>query len=244
MTTTPNEPLKIAAIVCAAGSGSRFGGGPGSKLDADVCGRPVLVRAVEALAHRPEVKAIIVAGPADVDALQRFRQRHGAALDELGAHVCAGGLNERFETVRAGLEALRAMDIGIDAVLVHDGARPCTPGAVVSAVIGAMGEHRAVVPAVPVADTIKRADTARSPHPVIQTEDRRGLFACQTPQGYDLGLLLRAYEQADLSSTDDAQLVERLGEPVVLVVGDARNVKVTRPEDLLLARAIWPTLGR
>lgn len=78
---------------------------------------------------------------------------------------------------------------------------------------------------------------------MLDTVDRSNLFACQTPQGFHLGLITRAYAQADLSSTDDAQLVERLGEAVVLVEGDPRNLKITRPQDLELARAVWPTLA-
>lgn len=237
------KPKRIAAIVCAAGVGTRFGGGPGSKLDADLCGKPVLVRAVEALAQRPEIALTIVAGPAHPDALGVFCDRYGRIFEALGAHIHPGGVHERSETVRAGLHALEGYGIDIDAVLVHDGARPCTPSQVISSVILALSEHRAVVPAVPVADTLKRAETSNQPGVVQETIDRRGLFACQTPQGFDLALLRRAHSQEDLSSTDDAQLVERLGETVVLVPGDARNVKITRPDDLLLARAIWPSLA-
>ncbi len=244
----PN-PLRIAAIICAAGSGTRFGTSIGGKLDANLRGKPVLIRSVVALASQPEVVATIVAGPADTDALAAFHARHGDALRALGATICPGGMTERFETVKAGLDHLIATTRDIDAVLVHDAARPCTPPAVVRRVIDALTRHAAVVPAVPVADTLKRAvptpnapDLGAATHHVQQTTDRCGLFACQTPQGFRLDLITRAYAQENLTSTDDAQLVERLREPVLLVAGDPRNLKITRPEDLELARAIWPTL--
>lgn len=258
------RPLRIAAIVCAAGSGTRFGTTKGGKLDADLHGKPVLIRSVEAIAGQPGVEQVIVAGPADPSALDGFRERHGRLLAGLGATICPGGVAERFETVKAALDHLlrtTPQDRLPDAVLVHDAARPCTPAHVLRAVIDALASHPAAIPAVPVADTIKRASPA-SPETkappvgprnvpasgagsigtVDHTVDRRGLFACQTPQGFHLSTLCEAYAQADLNSTDDAQLVERLGEPVALVPGDSRNIKITRPADLDLTRAIWPTL--
>jgi 2-C-methyl-D-erythritol 4-phosphate cytidylyltransferase len=242
MPPTPQSPLRIAAIVCAAGSGSRFGLNAGSKLDQDLHGKPVLVRAAEAIARQPEVVATIVAGPADPELMEAFRQRHGDAIARLGATILPGGVRERFETVKAGLDALTGLHPDVDAVLVHDAARPCVPAEVVRRVIAALRSHAAVAPAIAVADTLKRAEATQDPRRVLETVDRAGLFACQTPQGFHINLLARAYAQAHLASTDDAQLVERLGVEVVLVEGDPRNVKITRPGDLELARAIWPTL--
>ncbi|MFI4915182.1 MAG: 2-C-methyl-D-erythritol 4-phosphate cytidylyltransferase [Phycisphaerales bacterium JB060] len=239
------SPPRIAAIICAAGSGTRFGSTNGNKLEQDLRGKAVLARAAEAIACQPEVAATIVAGPADPDAFGRFCDRHGSDLEALGAIICPGGITERYETVKAGLDHIHKKLNGIDAVLVHDAARPCTPIVVVRRVIEALASHAAVVPAVPVADTLKRAThivDANHRH-VGQTIDRANLFACQTPQGYHLELISRAYDHTNLASTDDAQLVERLGEPVLLVAGDPRNLKITRPEDLDLARAIWPTIS-
>lgn len=236
----------VAVIICAAGSGTRFGGASGSKLDQHVHGKPVLHRAVEVFVDQPGVASIVVAGPADPGAHAAFRDRHERALASLGVMICPGGKSERYETVKAGLEHLAANGPSVDAVLVHDAARPCTSRALVRRVIDGLRSAKAVVPAIPVADTLKRASPVDAPGSaglVRQTVDRGGLFACQTPQGFSLELITRAYAQDDLRSTDDAQLVERLGEPVVLVDGDARNVKITRPEDLVIARAVWPTLG-
>lgn len=239
------SPPRIVAIVCAAGSGVRFGAAQGSKLDQDLHGKPVLIRAVEAIAAHPDVVSIVVAGPADPAALAQFRERHEADLSKLGATICPGGISQRYETVKAGLEHLSQNSDSIDAVLVHDAARPCVPSAVVRRVIDALADHAAVVPATPIADTLKRSAPAAGSGlaRVLDTVDRSNLFGCQTPQGFHLGLITRAYAQADLSSTDDAQLVERLGEAVVLVEGDPRNLKITRPQDLELARAVWPTLA-
>ena len=246
MPSTPKSPPRIAAIICAAGSGTRFGSSDGSKLDQDIRGEPVLIRAVEAIASQPEVIATIVAGPADPDALAAFRHRHEKALGVMNATICPGGVTERYETVKAGLDHVQATSTNIDAVLIHDAARPCTPAVVVRAVIDALATRSAIVPAVAIADTLKRANANSdgSIRPVKSTIDRSALFACQTPQGFHLDLITRAYAQDDLASTDDAQLVERMGEPVFLLPGDPRNLKITRPQDLELARAIWPTLGR
>lgn len=238
-------PESVAVIICAAGSGTRFGSASGSKLDQDLHGEPVLHRAVEAFVEQPGIGSILVAGPADPKALTAFRDRHERFFSSLGAVICPGGKAERYETVKEGLEHLAANEPPVDAVLVHDAARPCASRGLVRRVIDGLGNSSAVVPAIPVADTLKRASHTNAPGApglVQQTIDRGGLFACQTPQGFSLELITRAYTQDDLRSTDDAQLVERLGEPVMLVEGDVRNAKITRPEDLVIARAVWPTL--
>lgn len=262
----PAPSVRVAAIICAAGSGTRFGGSQGSKLDADLHGQPVLIRSVEAIARQPQITKIVVAGPADPELLARFRSTYEGPLESLRAEICPGGALERYETVNAALNHLlqspaqhAPAENPAQAVLVHDAARPCTPDRVVRAILDALTHHAAVVPAVPVADTLKRARPAKPQPPpqanpsspgqrapvttIDHTVDRRGLYACQTPQGFHLDLLRRAYAQNDLASTDDAQLVERLGEPVTLVEGDPRNIKITRPQDLDLARALWPGLN-
>ena len=141
-------------------------------------------------------------------------------------------------------------------VAVHDAARPVTPQDVIDRVFVAAGAHAGVIPAVPVADTLKRlgeeaeggggdplaailgTGEASPPRRVTETIDRAELALVQTPQVFETGLLRRAYGQDDLSSTDDAGLVERIGEPVVAVEGDPLNIKITRPGDVELARII------
>ncbi len=235
--------------------------GPRSKLDEDLGGRPVLQRTVELFTKHPDVTLVIVAGPADEKAMAAFKDRHADKLAMLGAHLCAGGPAHRYQTVRNALSLVPA-DGSITHVAVHDAARPCTSAALIDRVFQAAGDggHAAVIPAIDVPDTLKRVTAttvaASKPDPlaailgagggaaratarlVEETIDRARLVAVQTPQVFALALLRRAYAQADLTSTDDAQLVERLGEPVVVVPGEPTNIKITRPADVPLARAI------
>lgn len=260
--------MRLAVIIPAAGASTRFAqiaareqglasDAPArSKLDEDLGGRPVLQRTVELFQHVPEVATIIVAGPADPAAMASFRERYADKLGLLGVRLCAGGKDHRYQTVA---NALALVPDDCTHVAVHDAARPCASAELIARVIDAAREHEAVVPGVDVADTLKRVDAApvapAADDPlaailgvdtraqvlrrrVSSTVDRAGLVAVQTPQIFRAALLRRAYAQADLSSTDDAQLVERLGEPVIVVEGDARNLKITRPADLALARAI------
>lgn len=252
--------MNITVIICAAGRSQRFAEsdasllGARSKLDEDLGGRPVLQRAVELFTRRDDVGAIIVAGPHDEQAFGEFRFRHGDRLGMLGATLCRGGATHRYETVAAALA-----DIPEDTthVAVHDAARPVTPHAVIDRVFDAGSRHAAVIPGVEVPDTLKRVDaepvsddagdplaailggeSAPKLRRVEATVDRTNLMSVQTPQLFEVALLRRAYGQNDLESTDDAGLVERLGEPVVVVPGDAMNIKITRPADVELARLI------
>jgi 2-C-methyl-D-erythritol 4-phosphate cytidylyltransferase len=257
--------MQIAVIIPAAGFSRRYAeaagfDGPRSKLDEDLGGRPVLHRTVEAFANYDGqgcmLGPIIVAGPHDPEAFDAFRLRHGDKLSILGVRLIRGGASHRWETVAAGLAEVPESATHI---AVHDGARPCVGAALLDRVFDAASRHGAVVPGLDVADTVKRvaeepieepdadplgailggADkVGPGPRQVLETLDRRGLVAVQTPQVFEAGLLRRAYAQADLSSTDDAGLVERLGERVVVVEGDPANIKITTPTDLLVARAV------
>jgi len=246
---------RIAVIVAAAGFSSRWGG-VRSKLDEDLGGRPVLHRTVELFNTRDDVAMVIVAGPHDDEAFADFSLKHADRLSLLGATLCRGGKTHRYETVQA---ALKHVPEDATHIAVHDAARPCAPGALIDRVFAAAINHAAVIPALPVADTIKRtqdseatsaeldpldaalglgSDDATPAKVVIETLDRAGLVAVQTPQVFAADLLRRAYQQDDLASTDDAALVERLGETVTVVEGDPHNIKLTLPKDLLIARAI------
>jgi 2-C-methyl-D-erythritol 4-phosphate cytidylyltransferase len=122
-------------------------------------------------------------------------------------------------------------------VLVHDAARPLTPPVVIERVVAALKNGlRAVIPVLPVADTIKAVDFNGV---VLGTPERAGLRAAQTPQGFETDLLRSAYRRAaGLAVTDDAALVEHIGVPVHTVEGDAMAFKITTPMDLLIARAV------
>jgi 2-C-methyl-D-erythritol 4-phosphate cytidylyltransferase len=253
--------MNACLIIPAAGASSRYskGGGLRHKLDEDLGGRPVLQRTIELFVKHenvgPLIQSVIVAGPHDDEEYQDFRLRHGDRLGLLGARIVRGGRTHRYETVAAALAHVPA-----DAthIAVHDAARPCVPFEMLDRVFEAAQSQKAVIPATELSDTIKRIATTdeqqresdpldailgieRGKEPlriVAETLSRKDVWSVQTPQVFDAALLKRAYAQKDLSSTDDAGLVERLGERVVVVEGDARNIKITRPNDLALARAI------
>lgn len=259
--------MNLAVIIPAAGASNRYRQAAReqgvemarSKLDEDLGGRPVLHRTVELfsslLLDGVDIATIIVAGPADPAEFAAFKERHGDKLGLLGCRLCPGGLTHRWETVR---NALALVPDSATHIAVHDAARPCTPLDLIERVLAAAQKHPAVIPGVDVADTLKRVDpeplkddgidplaailgaTTNAPllRGVRETVDRRNLVAVQTPQVFAAAILRRAYQQPNLDSTDDGQLIERLGERLVVVAGDVRNLKLTRPEDLVLARAI------
>ncbi len=256
--------MKLAVIIPAAGASRRFG--DRSKIDEDLGGRPVLQRTVELFNSRDEVAVVIVAGPAA--SWEEFKLRHGDRLGLVGVQICKGGAEHRYESVRNAIRHLDEADTcapfrDCTHIAVHDAARPATPQDLIDRVVSAAEKHGAVIPGVAVPDTIKRvgpatADKSVDPldailggggkpgatvRPVEETVSREGLMMVQTPQVFRADLLRRAYAQANLDSTDDAQLVERLGEPVIVVEGDPRNLKITRPPDVELCRRILNLRG-
>lgn len=214
----------VTAVVPAAGSGERLAAGiPKAFYRLD--GHTLLERAVEGLQASGVIDHIVVAVP--VDRLDE------AKLTLAGkAEVVAGGADRR-ESVRLGLSAAGQSRF----VLIHDAARALTPPQLIIRVVEALlAGHQAVVPALPVPDTIKAVDADGM---VVSTPHRAALRAVQTPQGFAAELLLRAYELAgDADFTDDASLVEHLGDPVYVVDGDPLAFKITHPLDLQLAHAI------
>lgn len=173
-----------------------------------------------------------------------------------------GGGRTRQESVARGLDrVLEAYGSAAssDCVLIHDAARPLVPGAVIRRVVDALAAgHPAVVPALPVADTIKRVERVAAGEAgadlerVVETHDRALLRAMQTPQGFHLDAILRAHrdfaekgEEEASAAPDDAALVEAAGLPVVLVRGSERSMKITRPIDLAIAQLLAddPSLG-
>ena len=226
------QPPVTAAIVPAAGRGERLGPGTPKALRL-LGGAPLLVHAVRSLARARLVDLVVVAAPPDqVDQVRALLADHhsGASLA-----VVAGGPT-RQESVR---RALAGLPDSVQSVLVHDAARPLAPVELVDAVAAAvLSGEVAVVPGLPVADTVKRVDGDA----VVETLDRSSLRAIQTPQGFARATLEEAHLGADdEEATDDAALVERLGRRVAVVPGAEEAFKVTRPLDLLLAEAV---LGR
>ncbi|MAY73516.1 MAG: hypothetical protein CMJ31_02120, partial [Phycisphaerae bacterium] len=254
--------MNICVIIPAAGSSRRYNqagdplGGDRSKLDEDLGGRPVLQRTVELFTTRDEVGSIVVAGPHDDEAFAAFEMRHGDRLRMLGVTICRGGADARWQSVKA---ALAHVPDDATHVAVHDAARPVTPPEVIDRVFAAAAHHDALIPVVDVSDTLKRVSAeeleqdadpfaailggdgsghASGGRRVETTIDRERVVSVQTPQVFEREALTRAYAQDDLSSTDDAGLMERLGVSVIAVDGDPVNLKLTRREDLPLVRAI------
>lgn len=224
--------MRVAALVLAAGRGERLGASV-PKAFLPLAGRPLVVRAIEALAARPEVERIVPVLPAADVARFRALARDFAGADKLAEPVAGG--DERQDSMRAGLAALPE---GAELVAVHDAARPLVRPDDVGRVIAAAARTGAALLAVPVRDTLKRVREGR----VVETLVRAECWAAQTPQVFRAALLREALAKAEAEgfvATDDAQLVERLGAPVEIVAGDPGNLKITWPEDVALAEAIW-----
>ncbi|MCL6668432.1 2-C-methyl-D-erythritol 4-phosphate cytidylyltransferase [Streptomyces panaciradicis] len=232
---SPTEP-RTAAVIPAAGRGVRLGPGAPKALRA-LGGTPMLVHAVRAMAASRAVSLVVVVAPPDgASEVKSLLDAH--ALPERTDFLVVPGGDSRQESVRLGLDALPP---DYDIVLVHDAARPLVPVDTVDAVIEAVRAGApAVVPALPLADTVKEVGPAEpgEPEPVVATPSRARLRAVQTPQGFDRATLVRAHEEVTEDVTDDASMVERLGLGVVVVPGHEEAFKVTRPLDLVLAEAV------
>jgi 2-C-methyl-D-erythritol 4-phosphate cytidylyltransferase len=214
--------MSVAAIVVAAGSGTRLGAQV-PKAFVEIGGRTLLEHACARLAS-PLVRDTIVVAPADW-------MTRAAAL--CTATIVAGGVT-RQQSVAAGLQAL-ADDV--DVVLVHDVARPFVPPELVQRVLAALDSGAdAAIPGCAVTDTIKQVDAAGG---VIATLDRAGLIAVQTPQGFRRAVLVAAHAAAlDARATDDGALVEAAGGRVVVVEGAREAFKITDGWDLALAESV------
>lgn len=215
---------QVGVLVPAAGLGVRLGPGAPKALRT-LAGEPLLVHAVRGLRAAPSVGPVVVAAPAaGVDEAR-------ALLAPYDVVVVTGG-DERQDSVGA---ALAALDPAVGLVLVHDAARCLTPVSLFEDVVACLrAGAAAVVPVLPVPDTVKKVDGDC----VVATVDRSSLRAVQTPQGFRRDVLERAHAAGPAAATDDAGLVEALGETVRTVPGSDQAFKVTRPIDLLLAEAV------
>ena len=223
---------KCVVLVVAAGRGRRFGGEV-PKQYLDLAGRPVLRHSLAAYAANPQVDAIrTVIHPDD-------RQLFDAAASGLGVLEPVPGGNSRQDSVRLGLESIASL--APDIVLIHDGARPFIDAGTIGRVIAALDRHSGAIPAVPVADTLKREGEGGL---IDGTVDRAGLWRAQTPQGFRFPDILAAHRAvAGEELTDDAAVLERAGLAVALVMGDEANVKITTTSDLDRARRAFDGPG-
>ncbi|MGW7071521.1 2-C-methyl-D-erythritol 4-phosphate cytidylyltransferase [Streptomyces sp. NPDC054855] len=231
-----SEESRTAVVIPAAGRGVRLGPGAPKALRA-LNGTPMLIHAVRAMAASRAVSLVVVVAPPEGAAeVKTLLADH--ALPERTDFVVVPGGETRQESVRLGLDALPD---GIGVVLVHDAARPLVPVDTVDGVIEAVREGApAVVPALPLTDTVKQVEPGEpgTPEPVVATPERSRLRAVQTPQGFDRDTLVRAHATVTDNVTDDASMVEQLGLQVVVVPGHEEAFKVTRPLDLVLAEAV------
>lgn len=218
------------AIVPAAGSGSRFGAEK-PKQYLSLLGRPLIFHALAALVACPEIERVwVVLSPDDPYWLQYDWSDLGAKLDT----VRCGG-ETRAESVTNGLQAAAMVAADDDWVLVHDAARPCLSAEMLNSLFTDLANDPVGgLLAVPVADTLKRADSEQR---VAATEPRDGLWQAQTPQMFRYGRLLEALKNCT-AVTDEASAIEALGLKPKLVSGDSTNLKVTYPADLALAAMI------
>lgn len=220
--------MKVSAIVVAAGSGTRMKSNT-KKPFIEIAGVPVIIRTILALEQCSLINEIIVVvGEEDLRTLKQMSAQFG--LRKVTRYAPGG--QDRQESVYNGLTAIDTCDIA----LVHDGVRPFVTSEEINQVIHAAAEHGAATIGTRVKDTIKKVEDAI----VKETVSRETLYAVQTPQGFKLPVLQQAHTQAKeagVTGTDDASLVEWMGLPVCLVEGSYRNIKLTTPEDLLIAKA-------
>lgn len=229
--------MSVHVLIPAAGMGRRMGASV-NKQYLPLGDRPVLSHTIALFDRHPAIDHIFVICPEAE--MSTCRQQ---VIDPFGfkkvRRLVAGGA-ERQDSVRNGLLACGAADE--DIVLIHDGARPLLDPALIDPVIAAIRRHGAAIVGVPVKDTIKQVTDGM----IDGTPDRKHLWQAQTPQGFRFELIRDAHAKAlhrGFCGTDDASLIEWLGEPVAMVEGDYCNIKITTPEDLVLARAFLDPQG-
>jgi 2-C-methyl-D-erythritol 4-phosphate cytidylyltransferase/2-C-methyl-D-erythritol 2,4-cyclodiphosphate synthase len=242
--------MHVTAIIAAGGRGERFGGAEPKQL-LSVGGTPILARSVDAFTSHPSVDAVIVAlppaladhPPAYLRSARAFA-RHGEEAEMrpgtgTPVWIVAGGARRQDSVANA----FRAAGETTDVIVIHDAARPFATAELIARTIAAAAESGAAVAAVRSRDTVKRTDrvAAASGRTVLETIPRDTIYLAQTPQAFRREVLRRALEigARDLvEATDEAALVERAGLPVRLVDGEASNIKITTPDDMVLGEAI------
>jgi 2-C-methyl-D-erythritol 4-phosphate cytidylyltransferase len=238
--------MNVAAIICAAGPGKRFGG-KRHKQFVDVAGRAAFLRSVELFSNLEDVKQILLGIPQEDEEIVNIRW--GANLSLFNVKVFIGGAT-RFETVNKAINLLKN---DIELVAIHDAARCCVMAKWIDDAIKTAAKTGAAILACPVSATLKEVKDGV----IIRTVDRTMLYEAQTPQVFEVKLLKQSREKAEScfrtespkgadkantdKITDDSQLVEALGHPVSIVQTDPSNIKITHPADVAIAEAILKT---
>lgn len=225
----------MAAILAAGGRGLRFGGGSTPKQFVELNGLPIYMWSLSTLLSNDRINSAVVVVPPDMVALMTEQlAEHESRLHGKKASVIVGG-DTRQKSVYLGIQSLSHAEI--DYALIHDAARPFLTGPIVDRVISAVIEYGACTTAIPPADTIKKIDAEF----VAETLNRDSLVMVQTPQAGRFSWLLSAHAQAqadNYATTDDAAILEHAGHRVAIVHGAPFNLKITRPDDLILAKAL------
>jgi 2-C-methyl-D-erythritol 4-phosphate cytidylyltransferase len=222
--------LKVSAIIAAAGEGKRVGEGE-NKVYLHIKGKPVIVYALSALKAVTQITEIILVTRAGEE---NFSRRILNEFHCEGIIITTGG-EKRQNSVANGLA--RVSD-NSELILIHDGARPFVENSIITKVIKEAELYGAAVAAIPITDTIKEGNEKGF---VRKTLKRDSLWSVQTPQVFSSNLIKEAHRKAaedGFIGTDDAMLVERLGHPVKIVPGSPENIKITTPEDFIIAREI------
>jgi 2-C-methyl-D-erythritol 4-phosphate cytidylyltransferase len=233
------EPFGTVAIVPAAGLGLRMGGAV-RKQFRSLGGLPLLVHSLRVFQTSPVIDAVILAVPeADLEYCRtEVVEAHGFTKV---ARVVAGG-RERQDSVR---HALAVVDERVHLIVIHDAVRPFVTDTMLTQVVEAAKADGAAIIALPMRDTVKQVG---GDHLIERTIDRKPLWLAQTPQAFRRDWLEEAHRKAQaegLAATDDAYLMEWMGHPVRVIEGSGENIKVTRPEDLIIAEAILASrMGR
>ncbi len=229
--------IKATVLIPAAGTGRRMGGSV-RKQYLELCGRPILAHTLTLFEDHPLIENIYPIVPsADISYCQeQIIDRYGFSKVQ---QIIAGGA-DRQASVRNGLDALAKDGFNQPQrpILIHDGARPLFDSQRLSALLESIDKIGACIFGVPAKDTIKDVENNK----IVGSPDRNRLWQAQTPQGFQYQLIRNAFDQADADgfvATDDASLLERLGCPVQVLEGDYRNIKVTTPEDILIAEALF-----
>lgn len=252
--------MQISVILPAAGLGQRFATGSAracSKVEYELGGKAVFLHAADLFLGRADIAQVLLA--VDPDKFDDFQFRWGDKLSFIGVTAVPGGKADRWQSVQAALQHLSP---NATHVAVHDAARPVASSAMIDRVIEAAAHYDAVVPGLPMGDTLKQvAEGVRSeaePDPleallspaggkpqarrVERTIPRAGVYRVQTPQVFERALLCACYAQLNVANaggiTDDASVVERAGHAVHLVEGDPLNLKLTHPADAELLEAV------
>ena len=230
-------PMKVFVIIPAAGLGTRMAPvgkkGVPSKQFFEINGVPIVLHTLRVFARNKQITQIIVA--LRKNEMEQFSRR--LEQEKIGAKVVlVEGGEHRQDSVANALTSLQAASD--DVILVHDAVRPFVDDEIIGGVIGEVAKHGAAIAGLPAVDTIKQVDRTADGAIITSTIPRERVVQAQTPQGFRYELIKRAFDSAredGFTGTDEASLVERLGENVWVVMGSARNIKITTPADMELA---------